>query len=98
LLCFHDSYPSRSDDEEPPAAAPPTPPAAIDEPVEPSVVPRPTRSGIKKVPQSRYPTRAKRAKEADISLEAHAPVVSSDDVSNSSLLSPCFFPCHVLLF
>jgi hypothetical protein len=60
---------------------------AIDEPIEPDVAPRATRSGVKKVPQARYSKRSKKAKEAKVSLEAHAPTVSSDDVSNSSLLS-----------
>jgi hypothetical protein len=60
---------------------------AIDEPIEPDVAPRATRSGVKKVPQTRYPKRSKKAKEANISLEAHASMVSPDDVSNSSLLA-----------
>jgi hypothetical protein len=60
---------------------------ATDEPIEPDVAPRATRSGVKKAPQARYPKRSKKAKEADISLEAHASTVSSDDVSNSSLLA-----------
>jgi hypothetical protein len=42
---------------------------------------------VKKVPQARYPKRSKKAKEADVSLEAHASTVSPDDVSNSSLLA-----------
>jgi hypothetical protein len=46
---------------------------------------------VKKVSQSRYPKRSKKAKEADVSLEAHASTVSSDDVSASSLLA--FFSC-----
>jgi hypothetical protein len=82
---------SCSDDEEPPTyatTAPATSPAAIDEPAEPVVALRTTRSSIKKVShtQARNLKRAKKAKEADISLEAHASMVSSDDVSNSSLL------------
>jgi hypothetical protein len=68
-------------------AAPPTSPAATDEPIEPDVAPRATRSSVKKVPQARYPKCSKKAKEADVSLEAHASTVSSDDVSNSSLLA-----------
>jgi hypothetical protein len=36
--------------------------------------------------QTRNLKRAKKAKETDVSLEAHAPTVSSDDVSNSSFL------------
>jgi hypothetical protein len=91
-LVFITLYSSCSDDEEPPTyatAAPP--PSPIDEPVEPDVAPRATRSGVKKVPQARYPKRSKKAKEADVSLEAHASTVSSDDVSTSSLLA--FFSC-----
>jgi hypothetical protein len=42
---------------------------------------------VKKVPQARYPKRSKKAKETDVSLEAHASTVSPDDVSNSSLLA-----------
>jgi hypothetical protein len=42
---------------------------------------------VKKVPQARYSKRSKKAKEANISLEAHAPTVSPDDVSNFSLLA-----------
>jgi hypothetical protein len=68
-------------------AAPPTSPVATDEPIEPDVAPRATRSSVKKVPQARYPKRSKKAKETDVSLEAHASTVSSDDVSNSSLLA-----------
>jgi hypothetical protein len=60
---------------------------ATDEPIKPDVAPRATRSGVKRVPQARYPKRSKKAKEADISLEAHASTVSPDDVSNSSLLA-----------
>jgi hypothetical protein len=95
LPCFHSLYLSRSDDEEPPTAAPPTPPAAIVEPVEPDVAPRATRSGVKKVPQTRYPKRSKKAKEGEVSLEAHASTVSSDDVSDSSRLSFSSSPFHV---
>jgi hypothetical protein len=76
-----------SDDEEPPTAAPTTSPAATDEPIEPDAAPRATRASVKKVPQARYPKCSKKAKEADVSLEAHASVVSPDDVSNSSLLA-----------
>jgi hypothetical protein len=42
---------------------------------------------VKKVPQARHPKRSKKAKETNVSLEAHASTVSSDDVSNSSLLA-----------
>jgi hypothetical protein len=72
-------------------AAPPASPAATDEPIEPDVAPRATRSSVKKVPQARYPKRSKKAKETDVSLEAHASTVSSDDVSNVSLLAFCSY-------
>jgi hypothetical protein len=80
-----------SDDEEPPAhatTAPSTSPAAADEPAAPAATVRTTRSSIKKVSQSqaRNPKRAKKAKETNVSLEVHASTVSSDEVSNSSLL------------
>jgi hypothetical protein len=42
---------------------------------------------VKKISQTkaRNQKRAKKAKETDVSLEAHVPMVSSDDVSDSSL-------------
>jgi hypothetical protein len=89
LPFVYNLYFSCSDDEEPPTCAtavPPPSPVAIDEPVEPDVAPRATRSGVKKVPQSRYPKCSKKAKEGEVSLEAHASTDSSDDVSYSSLL------------
>jgi hypothetical protein len=46
---------------------------------------------VKKVPQARYPKRSKKAKEGEVSLEAHVSTVSSDDVSNSSF--PSFLSC-----
>jgi hypothetical protein len=103
LSCFHNLCSSCSDDEEPPtyvtATSPPSP-TAIDEPVEPDVAPRATRSSVKKVSQSRYPKRSKKAKEATVSLEAHASTVSSDDVSTSSLLAflVIHFCSYTLLF
>jgi hypothetical protein len=91
LSCFHNLLLSCSDDEEPPAyatTAPTTSPAATDEPAEPAVAVRTTRSTVKKVSQTqaRNAKRAKKAKETDVSLEAHASTVSSDEVNNSSLL------------
>jgi hypothetical protein len=79
------------DDEEPSTyatAVPPPSPVAVDEPVEPDVVPRTTRASIKKISQTqaRNLKRAKKTKEAEVSLEAHVSTVSSDDVSNSSFL------------
>jgi hypothetical protein len=91
MSCFHNLLLSCSDDEEPPAhatTAPSTSPAATDEPAEPAVAMRTTRSTVKKVSQSqaRNTKRPKKAKETDVSLEAHASTVSSDEVSNSFLL------------
>jgi hypothetical protein len=79
---------SCSDDEEPPAcatAAPSISPAAVEEPDEPAVAVRSTRSTVRKVLQSqtRNTKRVKKTKEAEVSLEAHASAVSSDDVSDS---------------
>jgi hypothetical protein len=96
LSYFHNLLLSCSDDEEPPAyatAAPSISPAATDEPAEPAIVVRTTRSSIKKISQTQAQNlkRAKKAKEADVSLEAHVSMVSSDDVSDSSL--PAFFLC-----
>jgi hypothetical protein len=78
-----------SDDEEPQrdtAAAPSTQAVIADEPsaqeVEPVVqVPRTTRASVKKVPVTRSTKRSKKFKEADVSLEAHEPTGSSNDVS-----------------
>jgi hypothetical protein len=55
---------------------------------------------VKKVPQARYPKRSKKAKEGEVSLEAHASTVSSDDVSNSSLLPVYSYTSYsyILLF
>jgi hypothetical protein len=80
-----------SDEEEPPAYAatvPSSSPVAIDEPAEPAVAVRATRSTVKKVSQAqaRINKRAKKAKETDVSLEAHASTVPSDEVSDSFLL------------
>jgi hypothetical protein len=87
---------SCSDDEEPPAyaaAAPSISPVAIDEPDEPAVAVRTTRSTVRKVPQSqtRNPKRTKKTKEAEVFLEAHVSAVSSDDVSDS------FFPSFLFI-
>jgi hypothetical protein len=76
---------SCSDDEEPPAhttVAPSPSPAAIEEPDEPAVAVRTTRSTVRKVPQSqtRNPKRIKKTKEVEVSLEAHISAVSSDEV------------------
>jgi hypothetical protein len=94
LSCFrcvtHNLFSSCRDDEEPPkydTAAPLISPAAADEPAEPYIAPRVTRDSVKKVPQARNAKRSKKAKETDVSLEAHASTVSPDDVSNFSLLA-----------
>jgi hypothetical protein len=78
---------SRSDDEEPPAYATAASPVAPAEPAEPDVAPRITRASVKKASQTRARNlkRAKKAEEADVSLEAHVSAVSSNDVSVSSL-------------
>jgi hypothetical protein len=90
LPCFHNLSSSCRDDEEPPTcatAAPPISPTAADEPAEPNVALRATRAAVRKVLQARNPKRSKKAKETDVSLEAHASTVSPDDVSNSLLLA-----------
>jgi hypothetical protein len=73
------------DDEEPPkdaTGAPSTSPVTADEPAKQEVPPRVTRASVKKVPVAQNPKRSKKAKETGVSLEAHAPTVSPDDVSN----------------
>jgi hypothetical protein len=61
-------------------------PAAA-EPTEPYIAPRVTRASGKKVTQAQNLKRSKKAQETDVSLEAHASMVSPDDISNSSLLA-----------
>jgi hypothetical protein len=77
---------SCSDDEEPPTYATAASPAAPDEPAELDVAPRITRASVKKISQTkaRNLKRAKKAKEADVSLEAHVSTISSNDVSVST--------------
>jgi hypothetical protein len=62
---------------------------ATEEPIEPYVAPRTTRSSVKKIPQAQDQglKRAKKAKGTDVSLEPHASTVSSNDVRNSSFLA-----------
>jgi hypothetical protein len=103
LPCFHNLFSSWRDDEEPPTyatAAPLISPAAADEPAEPDVASsRATRASVKKVPQARSLKRSKKAKETDVSLEAHASTVSLDDVSNFSFTRfPCIHSCSYTLF
>jgi hypothetical protein len=47
--------------------------------------PRVTRSSIKKVTVSQSKKKAKKSKEADVSLEAHEPASSFDDVSDHTI-------------
>jgi hypothetical protein len=78
-------FSSCRDDEELPkdaTAAPSTSPAIADEPAEQEIAPRVTRTSVKKIPATRSIKRSKKAKETDVSLEAHASTVSLDDVSN----------------
>jgi hypothetical protein len=53
-----------------------------DEPAEPVIALRVTRASVKKIPETRSNKRSKKAKEPDVSLEAHASTVSPNDVSN----------------
>jgi hypothetical protein len=63
----------------------------------PAEVPRVTRSTIKKVPISRSTKRSKKSKEADVSLEVHEPLSSSDNVSDRILEDFSFpFACAYL--
>jgi hypothetical protein len=87
LTCFSPC----SDEEEAPvyaSTAPTISPAVTEEPAEPAAAVRSTRSAVRKVPQSqtRGSKRAKKAKETDVSLEAHASTVPPDDVSDSCFL------------
>jgi hypothetical protein len=97
LPCFrrvtHNFFALCRDDEEPSKATtgtPSIPPAADDEPPAREAAPRVTRASVKKVPVPRNPKRSKKAKEPEVSLEAHKSVASPHDVSNFSLThSPC---------
>jgi hypothetical protein len=80
-------FSSCRDDEDPPKddiAAPSISPATTDEPAEPYIAPKVTRASVKKIPQARSLKCSKKAKETDISLEAHASTVSPDNVINFS--------------
>jgi hypothetical protein len=75
------------DDEEPPkdaTAAPSISPATADEPVEQEIAPRVTRASVKKIPVTQNLKRLKKAKEPDVSLEAHESSTSPHDVSDFS--------------
>jgi hypothetical protein len=58
-----------------------TPPVVDDEPLAQEIAPRITRASVKKIPATRSLKRSKKAKEADVSLEAHESSVSPHDVS-----------------
>jgi hypothetical protein len=78
-------FSSCRDDEEPPKDATTTPSTSLataDEPAEQEIAPRVTRASVKKIPTTRSLKRSKKAKETDVSLEAHASKVSPGDVSN----------------
>jgi hypothetical protein len=92
-----------SDEEEAPvyaSTAPTVSPAATEEPAEPAATVRTTRSAVRKVPQTqaRGTKRAKKAKETDVSLEAHASTVPSDDVSISFYLFPLAYSPSLIYF
>jgi hypothetical protein len=73
------------DDEEPPkddTTAPSMSAVTAAEPTELVAAPRVTRASVKKVSETRSNKRSKKAKEPDVSLEAHASTGSPDDVSN----------------
>jgi hypothetical protein len=75
------------DDEEPlkvVTATPSIPPAVDDEPPTQEIAPRVTRASVKKVPAPRNLKRLKKAKEPDVSLDAHESSASPHDVSNFS--------------
>jgi hypothetical protein len=89
LPCFrrvtHNLFSSCRDDEEPPTdttATPLIPPIVYDEPPAQEIAHRVTRASVKKVPAPQNLKRLKKAKETDVSLEAHASTISPSDVSN----------------
>jgi hypothetical protein len=81
------------DDEEPQPSTMAAPPPQAVNPNRPSVqeaelfaeAPRVTRSSVKKVAVSRSAKKAKKTKETDVSLEAHEPASSSDNVSDRAI-------------
>jgi hypothetical protein len=81
----HNLFSSCRDDEEPPTDATTTtliPPVVDDEPPAQEIAHRVTRASVKKVPVPRNLKRLKKAKETNVSLEAHASTISPSDVSN----------------
>jgi hypothetical protein len=85
---------SCSDDEEPKrdvAAAPSTQDVITDEPpvqeTEPAVqAPRATRASTKKITASQSTKRSKKSQDTKVSLEAHEPTGSPDNVSGCTIL------------
>jgi hypothetical protein len=99
---------SCSDDEEQKrdaAAAPSTHDVITDEPpiqeTEPAVqAPRATRASTKKIITSRSTKRSKKSQETEVSLEAHEPTGSPDNVSGCTVLIflvPSIYLCVPLL-
>jgi hypothetical protein len=90
-------FPFCNDDKEPQPDATAAPSSQAIIPDKPSVQEtelsaealRVTRSSIKKITMSRITKQAKKSKEANVSLEAHEPTSSSDDVSDHTMN---FFP------
>jgi hypothetical protein len=77
-------FSSCRDDEEPPkdtTAAPSISPVVDDEPPTQAIAPRVTRASVKKIPMPQNLKRWKKAKELDISLEAHESSAFPHDVS-----------------
>jgi hypothetical protein len=85
-----------SDDEEPPACATAVPPLVPAEPAKLDFAPRANRASVKKISQTqaRNLKRSKKSK-ADVSLEAHVSLASSNNVGVASLLIAFFSytPC-----
>jgi hypothetical protein len=82
---IHNLFSSCRDDEElltDSIATPLIPPIADDEPPAQEIAHRVTRASVKKVPAPRNLKRLKKAKETDVSLEAHASTISPSDVCN----------------
>jgi hypothetical protein len=95
---------SCSDDEEPKrdaVAAPSTQDVITDEPPVQETelamqVPRATRASTKKITASRSTKRSKKSQEAEVSLEAHEPTGSPDNVSGCTVLiflAPSIYLC-----
>jgi hypothetical protein len=88
---------SCSDDEEPKKDAAAAPSAQETEPTVQAS--RATRASTKKITVSQSTKRSKKSQEAEVSLEAHEPTSSPDNVSGCAILffpSPCVY-LYVLL-